>query len=145
MFIKKASEQDFFAELEKNLTRQDNAQLGQKIARNQAAIGLLVRAAELLEQSGLDSQADSVTDVADKLSLDKTAWEVPQADSASSGLTPEKMETNLKEKGWVFNADDGEILDVAVVESGETPALEPTGEITVEEEPEQSEELVVTL
>ena len=100
MFTKKADPQEFFTELEANLARQEKFPKQEKQAKIAAALDNIVQAANLLDEAGLEKQADLATRV-----LAKLAWHVPSSDT--SGLTPEKMEKNLAEKGWVFNADDG--------------------------------------
>jgi hypothetical protein len=133
MFNKKANANDFFAELETNLNRQEKQPLAEKQAKIAAALENVVAAANLLDDAGLEKQANFATKVLAKLS-----WYVPTSDT--SGLTPEKMQKNLSEKGWVFNADDGQLKsDVAEVNSAPissgTPAESDNGEIVVDELP----------
>lgn len=140
MFNKKANAQEFFAELETNLNRQEKQPQAERQAKIAAALENVVAAANLLDDAGLEKQADFATKVLAKLS-----WYVPTSDT--SGLTPDKMQKNLSEKGWVFNADDGQVKsDVANLDSGApvhsgTPAESDNGEIVVDELPtEQSKE-----
>lgn len=138
MFNKKANSEAFFAELESNLNKQQVRPQKEKQAKTKRALDNVVTAANLLDEVGLEKQANLVTKV-----LHKLAWHVPTSDSATSGLTSEKMQKNLAEKGWVFNADDGQVLDVATVSSGEKPELKEDGTIEVGEEmpkPETQEE-----
>lgn len=133
MFLKKSHTaqryDDFSAELEKNLKQAELAPLAEKNAKQQKAIQHLLKAAEIMDDVGLDRQVNAVTKI-----LERFAWEVPTSDPATSGLTPEKMMSNLENKGWVFNADDGEILDVAEPSPGETVEMSPDGELEITDE-----------
>lgn len=81
---------------------QKEAQESVQVRQNVAEIMELLRvSANLLDEVGLTKQADVITYL-----MEKTA------DAATSGLTSEKMVENLKEKGWVFNADDKEMSDL---------------------------------
>ncbi len=100
MFLKKSSVDDFVSELEQNLQTIQSAPLEEKKAKTQKALECLLKAADLLDDVGLLKYAGKVTEV-----LESFAWSVPKSDC--SGLTSEKMESNLKEKGWVFDANDG--------------------------------------
>lgn len=131
MFLKKAAYGDFAVELEKNLQEAAQAPLARSHAYQEKAIKHLLVAAGLLDEVGFEKQASIVTSI-----LEKFAWEVPQNDPATSNLTPEKMLSNLEEKGWVFNVDDGDIVDVADPEPGETVELQPSGEIEVSDSEE---------
>lgn len=138
MFSKKASvAAEVYADFEKNYEDQKTLEVREAQAKFARAVESLVKAADLLDDVGLDSFADEVSDI-----LETVAWHVPTSDSATSGLTPEKMEKNLAEKGWVFNADDGEILEVAEAPSDESvPQLnDKDGTIEVEDEDEDEVE-----
>lgn len=126
LFVKNASYDDFAVELEKNLQQAELAPLAEKQSYQEKAVQHLLRAAALLDDLGLEKQASVVTKI-----LECFAWEVPQNDPATSGLTPEKMVSNLEQKGWVFNADDGEIIDVVEADSGDTIEMQPSGELEV--------------
>lgn len=129
MFFKKSSTpeyQDFAKELEKNLQQVEQAPLMERQAKQKKGIQHLLKAAEILEDMGLDKHAEGITQI-----LEKFAWEVPNNDPATSGLTPEKMIANLEEKGWVFNAEDGEVIDVAEPGVGKTVEMQPDGELEV--------------
>ena len=60
----------------------------------------LTQAANALDLIGYTKEASVITSIL-----------VSLADAATSNLTPEKMVENLKEKGWVFNAEDGQELE----------------------------------
>lgn len=124
MFLKKSSYEDFSAELESNLKKAEREPIVQKIANESKAITCLIKAANLLDEIGLESQANVVTKL-----LEKISWNVPELDT--SDLTSEKMIENIKNKGWVFNADDGEILEVVEPEADEHVELQPDGDIEV--------------
>lgn len=94
------------------------------------AVDCLMKAADILDDVGLGKYADNISAI-----LSKVSWEVPTNDPATSGLTSEQMEKNLAEKGWVFNADDGQVLEVAETTGDEVPQLNDTdGSIEVEED-----------
>lgn len=117
MFLKKTSRQDeFYTDLSLNLEASKKAPELKKAAKTEQAIAKLLEAALLLDEVGLEKAASRVTSV----------LEVFAEDAAAAGLTSEKMEQNLKEKGTVFNADDGDILD-----SGE---LSPSEDLVVHED-----------
>lgn len=126
MFLKNAAYDGFTAELEENLYKVAQAPLVRKYAYQEKALKHLLIAAELLDEVGFEKHASIITSI-----MEKFAWEVPQSDPATSNLTSEKMVSNLEEKGWVFNVDDGDIVDVAEPEPGETVELQPDGEIEV--------------
>lgn len=94
------------------------------------AVECLMKAADILDDVGLEAYADNISSI-----LSKVSWEVPTNDPATSGLTSEQMEKNLAEKGWVFNADDGQVLEVVETTGDEVPQLNDTdGSIEVEED-----------
>lgn len=129
MFFKKAHTpeyNEFVTQLEKNLQQTEQIPLVEKHSQQKKAVQHLLKAAELLEDMGLTTQAAGITQI-----LEKFAWEVPKSDAATSGLTPEKMLANLEQKGWVFNAEDGEVIDVAEPDAGETVEMKPSGELEV--------------
>jgi len=96
-------------------------------AQYQAGVESLLQAAALLDEAGLTSMADQISHVLSKLS-----WQVPSSDPATTGLTSDQMEKNLEEKGWVFNADDGEILEVVELDAeDEVPTLDKEGDIQI--------------
>ncbi|HLG28370.1 MAG TPA: hypothetical protein VI423_11335 [Paenisporosarcina sp.] len=123
-FITKTSYDEYATDLDENLKKVARTPIIEKVARESKAIQSLITAANLLDEAGFEAQAEEITDL-----LEKISWEVPASDTA--GLTPEKMVSNLKDKGWVFNVEDGEILDVAEPDPDEHVSLEPDGEIEV--------------
>jgi hypothetical protein len=93
MFLKKASESDFFSEFENNLIKISSNSNERKTNRENIAIDFLKVAVNLLEQSNFKSSASKLITIIKCME-----------DSATSGLTSEKMLHNLEETGWVFNA-----------------------------------------
>lgn len=93
MFLKKASQDEFVAELERNLKRSNAAPTVEKIARQSQAVKHLLAAADLFDDVGLTKQADEITKV-----LETFAWEIPPQNSPS----PEEMLRNLEDHGTVF-------------------------------------------
>lgn len=129
MFFKKAHTpeyNEFAAELEKNLQQAEQAPAVEKQAHQTKAVQHLLKAAEILDDMGLTNQAAGITQI-----LEKFAWEVPKSDPATSGLTPEKMVSNLENNGTVFNVTDGDVIDVAEPDAGETVEMKPDGELEV--------------
>jgi hypothetical protein len=103
MFLKKANQVEFETEL--------SNYLNPEFINNQKkaeAFNKLLQAANQLDQQGLSAKADLITHL-----LERLAWMVPTSDPATNSLTSEKMESNLLEKGWIFNNEDGQIIDVA--------------------------------
>jgi hypothetical protein len=70
-----------------------------KQATTDEAIGLLIKASDTLDSLGLDRQSTKLLKLVKKLS-----WYVPSSDSPKDSA---KMTSNLENKGWVFDADDG--------------------------------------
>lgn len=62
----------------------------------------LTAAANLIDDCGFEKEAAIISSIISKFS---------EVDPSVKNLTPEKMVENLKEKGWVFNADDGCVDD----------------------------------
>ena len=133
MFLKKSyftqQYDELAVELEKSLQQTEKAPLVEKQAKQAKAIQHLLKAAEVLEDMGLAKQAANITEI-----LEKFAWEVPQNDPATKGLTSEKMLSNLEHKGTVFNINDGAVIDVAEPAPGEVVEMKPDGELEVTDE-----------
>lgn len=131
-FIKNASKNDFLSSLEENIIKVANQEKSEIIQKKQDRMVLLAYAAGLLDEAGLEKEAILTTQLMEKL-----AWDL-ESDPATKGLTPEKMEQNLKEKGWVFNADDGTDSKASSAEvDDETKAND--GDILVVHDPESGE------
>jgi hypothetical protein len=126
MFLKKSSYDEFASELENRLQKFAQAPILEKQAKQETAIKHLLAAAEILDEINLEKQANIITKI-----LERFAWEVPNHDAATSGLTSEKMVSNLENKGTVFNAEDGEIIDVVDPNPGEIIEMQPDGELEI--------------
>jgi hypothetical protein len=81
-----------------------------------SAVEALAKAAEIFDDLGLTKEAEYTTTLLEVVagkkkpskSKKKSKKPVKKTDPATAGLTGEKMVENLKEKGWVFNADDND-------------------------------------
>lgn len=140
MFSKQASVlNEVISDFKSNYESQQTLEKREEHAKFSKAVDCLLAAASILDDVGLEAYADQIGSM-----LETVSWHVPTSDSAMSGLTPEKMEKNLTEKGWVFNADDGEILEVVEpgeVKSNTLPQLNDTdGTIEVEDFEEETKE-----
>lgn len=105
MFIKKSSVDEIAEALKVNLTAQEIIPELQKKAAKDEAVELLLKASERLDEAGLEKQAAKLLKLVKKVS-----WSVPKNDPHHPNSS-EQMTKNLKEKGWVFNADDGKVED----------------------------------
>ena len=119
MFLKKSSAQEFAQELENNLHNNEFAEEKEIFAK-------LVQAADLLDSLGYQNSADQITSIMQKV---VQASSEAKSDPAIRGLSSEKMVSNLKQKGWVFNAKDGqekkqEKDDIEVEEEESVTAIE---------------------
>lgn len=110
MFKKAAGslESDILDSMEKNLVSNalENTYSFNKIAQ---AADYLNAAAEIFDDVGLSKEAEVITIVLEALAKSKKKVKKPSKkskDPSTKNLTPEKMVSNLKGKGWVFNADD---------------------------------------
>lgn len=117
MFLDKTTDDEFFASLQKGLEKahafEDDLQ-GDQIKE---ALQCLEIAANSLNNVGLVKEAKMCATLKDVCK-----------DHPTKGLTSAKMLKNLAEKGWVFNADDGE--------SDEDEADAEDEDIEVESSPE---------
>lgn len=116
MFNKKDISLELAASMENNLIGNTIEKQAEGLNKYAKAIENLSDAAETFDSLGLNKEAEALTTfleiVAGKKAKKKPAKSKSKAkkktkmDSATKGLTGEKMVENLKEKGWVFNADD---------------------------------------
>lgn len=88
MFLKKSHVEEIEESLENNLNTFQDPCLA---AINQ----YLVKAANLLDEVGMEKEANLVTNILEELN-----------DPSVKGLTDDKMVENLKEHGWLFNSTD---------------------------------------
>lgn len=101
MFLKKSYATEIADNLEKNLATSKE----QKIAshKTKQIIELLALAGNLLDQAGMEKEADLVSGM---LSVYATH------DSATEGLSDEKMVENLKDHGFVLNLNEADDLEM---------------------------------
>ena len=105
-------------ELIKNATNQDTSDLGQ-------AVEYLNSAIDILEDTGMSAQADQVLHILMKIATDTNDAKKPKdprhiSDRHTKGLSSEKMVSNLKHHGTVFNmADDGKADDLLDLDMGD--------------------------
>ncbi len=93
MFLKKSNIDELSSSLETILNTQANAEAINFNKRKSIIMQCLAEAANLFDDSGLESEAEIITELMQKL--------------ANENLSSDKMLSNLEHKGWVFNADDG--------------------------------------
>ena len=107
MFNKKSSEQEILESMENSLISDFLEKESKPFSKLDSAISHINIAAELFDDVGLTAEAEEMTELLEKIAKKKKKTKKSKKkDSASKGLTSEKMVENLKEKGWVFNADD---------------------------------------
>jgi hypothetical protein len=106
MFNKKSSEQEILESMEENLISNFLEKESKPLNKLDSAINHINIAAELFDDIGLTAEAEAITGFLEKFAKVKKKVKKTKSDAASKGLTSEKMVKNLKEKGWVFNADD---------------------------------------
>jgi hypothetical protein len=138
MFSRKDTSFDLADEMEKNLRAFAEAEVSSPINKVASAIEYLNRAAEIFDENGLHGEAEIATRLLEVFAARKgKAKKKPtnkssvksksrssksksksskkpagkKSDPATKGLDSKKMIENLSEKGWVFNADDGDIFD----------------------------------
>jgi hypothetical protein len=117
MFLDKTTEAEFFTSLEKNLNTNYSFDKNLQDKRAADVEMYLKHAASALARAGLRKEAECVVMISSNVK-----------DPATKDLTPEKMCDNLKEKGWVFNADDHDVdtcvaKDCAQCDVGKQPQL----------------------
>ncbi len=116
MFIKRSSVDEIALAMEGNLLSGAIEKHAEPEARLVKAAELLNSVAEIFDSSGMTLQAEVATALLESLAAKKKSKKKPPKKSkkpakkkpngATKGLNSEKMVENLKEKGWVFNADD---------------------------------------
>lgn len=109
MFIRNATIDEVAASLEENLANAHKFDEIRTQDRRAEAIDKLTMAASILDEAGLEEEAQAVTIVLAKLAKDN--FGKPATNDPALPDSSEKALKNLEEKGWVFNAEDGE--DVA--------------------------------
>ena len=119
MFIKKSFVDEIANSMERQLVDGVINKQAEKEEQLVKAANYLNAAAEIFDESGLEVQAEVVTAVLESLAAKKSKKnkkkEKPKAKSSKSkSPSSEKMVSNLKEKGWVFDengADDTNFVD----------------------------------
>lgn len=127
MFKYANSSEEIALNMEKALATLDSEkQETESVEHFSKAIEHLNAASELFETVGLVKEAEATTRLLEVIAKKKKPKSKPtkskskskpkakstkKTDEAMKGLTSEKMVSNLKEKGWVFNVDDLDLND----------------------------------
>ena len=130
MFKYANSSNEIAANMEKALAGLDTQkQETEEAEQLSKALDHLNAASELFETAGLVKEAEATTRLLEvvakkkkpskskptksksKSKSKKTEPKATKTNEAMKGLTSEKMVSNLKEKGWVFNVDDLDLND----------------------------------
>lgn len=116
MFNKKDISSELASSMESHLVGNTIEKQAEGLNKLATAIDHLNDAAETFDSLGLNKEAEALTTlleiIAGKKSKKKPSKskkkpsKSKKSDPAVKGLTGEKMVENLKEKGWVFNAED---------------------------------------
>lgn len=108
MFLKHSFTQEIESSIEDNLLKIHSSNENNTQSKLQLLTETLKYAQNRLQSAGLFKEANAVCVMVENLE-----------DPATKHLTPEKMVENLKEKGWVFNADDCSMLEEHLSEEPE--------------------------
>lgn len=130
MFKYANSSNEIAFNMEKTLAGLDaQKQEAEEADRFSKALDHLNKASELFEHAGLVKEAEATTRLLEvvakkkkpskskpskskgKAKSKKTEPKATKTNESVKGLTSEKMVSNLKEKGWVFNVDDLDLND----------------------------------
>jgi hypothetical protein len=116
MFNRKESSSEIAEIMESKLITHAIEKKASAINKFAQALDRLNEVAEIFEEIGLDKEAEFTTQLIEVLAAKKgkkskkpakkKVKKVMKSDPAMKDLTSEKMVDNLKDKGWVFNADD---------------------------------------
>lgn len=117
MFNKADASTEIAASMETNLVSSAIEKQAAPLTKFAIALDYLNSVAEIFDELGLNKEAEITTTLLEviakkkktKPKSKKKVRKSRKSDSATKGLTSDRMEDNLKEKGWVFNADDGHI------------------------------------
>jgi hypothetical protein len=119
MFNKNDFSTEIASAMENNLVGNGIEKQAASINKYAKALDYLNAVAEIFDELGLQSEAEATTMLLEVIAKKKSKKKPSKSksksksrkskknDPATKGLTSGKMEDNLKEKGWVFNADDG--------------------------------------
>jgi hypothetical protein len=112
--IKKSSENDLIAGMERELRSHDQKQGFENLDK---AVDYLDSASQILEEAGMTAKADQVLRILAKIAGMRDTQGKPVHDPHIQGLTRKKMENNLKNHGLMFNlADDAAADDLLNVD-----------------------------
>jgi len=117
MFIKKSSVDEIANAMERHLVDGVINKQAEQQEQLVKAANYLNAAAEICDESGLNVQAELITAVLESLAAKKSKKKVkskPKSKTKTKSPSSEKMVSNLKEKGWVFDengADDTNFVD----------------------------------
>lgn len=120
MFDNKDVSGELAASMQGNLVSRGIEKQAEQMNKFAKALDYLNSVAEIFDELGLRKEAEATTTLLEVIAKKKNKKSKPtktktkskkskpskRSDPATKDLTSEKMEDNLKEKGWVFNADD---------------------------------------
>lgn len=115
MFIKKSFVDEIANSMERHLVDGAINKQAEKQAQLVKAADYLNAAAEIFDESGMVAHAEVITSVLESLAAkkkdknkakDKKKAKKPVKKPAKKAPTSEKMVSNLKEKGWMFDESD---------------------------------------
>jgi hypothetical protein len=102
MIKKSVFEEELIAGMQRELIKTASNQETENLGK---AVDYLNSAIEIFEDAGMKVQADQVLKIISKMAT-------PKPDRHTKGLTSDKMVSNLKNHGTVFNlSDDGQAAD----------------------------------
>lgn len=105
MFIRNATIDEIAASLEENLNDVQNFEQIRDQNRRNEVIEQLHIAANILDEVGLESEAQTITAILEKLAEGDFGKVI---NDPALPHTSEQALKNLEEKGWMFNVEDGE-------------------------------------
>lgn len=111
MIKKSVFEDELIAGMQKELVKNAATQATDNLGK---AVDCLNSAIEIFEDAGLNIQADQILKIISKIAQqsDENDAKNKKPDHHTNGLTSEKMLSNLKNHGTVFNlSDDGQAAD----------------------------------
>lgn len=119
MFNKADASTEIAASMETNLISSAIEKQAAPLTKFAKALDYLNSVAEIFDELGLNKEAEITTTLLEviakkkktKPKSKKKVHKSRKKSPATKDLTSDKMEENLKEKGWVFNADDVNEID----------------------------------
>lgn len=123
MFLLKNASLEIEAAFQETLAKNAVEKQTSGLTKVAEAMDLVANAAEIFDSVGMHKEAEYMTLVLESLAAkkkkkapkakkkdedkeEKASKSKKKSDEATKDLTSDKMEDNLKHKGWVFNADD---------------------------------------